>query len=117
MSRLQQACVLPCRSCPERDPAGSSRAGQAHGVADDLQVTLRVNRPRFFRDALVYKETARASMVINADLLPVVSALAFGLRGEQILQNMALVEKSAEYVDMNVNKSLTLEAMAFKLHL
>lgn len=71
----------------------------------------------FFRDALVYKETGRASMVINADLLPVVSALAFGLRGEQILQNMALVEKSAEYVDMNVNKSLTLEAMAFKLHL
>ena len=28
-----------------------------------------------------------------------------------------LVEKSAEFIDMNVNKSLTLEAMAFKLHL
>jgi len=71
----------------------------------------------YFRDALVYKETARASMIINADDLPVVASLAGRLNGEQILQNIALVEKSNETIEMNVNKSLTLEAMAFKLHL
>ncbi len=71
----------------------------------------------YFRDALVYKETAQASLIINADDLPVVSRLAGRLNGEQILQNIALVEKSNETIEMNVNKSLTLEAMAFKLHL
>ena len=71
----------------------------------------------YFRDALVYKETAKASMIINADNLSVVSSLAGRLRGEQILQNITLVEKSNETIEMNVNKSLTLEAMAFKLRL
>jgi DNA polymerase III subunit delta' len=71
----------------------------------------------YFRDALVYKETALASMMINADDLPAVKSLAYRLEGEQILQNIALVEKSNETIEMNVNKSLTLEAMAFKLHL
>jgi DNA polymerase-3 subunit delta' len=71
----------------------------------------------YFRDALVYKETVQASMIINADDLPVIASLAYRLNGEQILQNIALVEKSNETIEMNVNKSLTLEAMAFNLHL
>lgn len=71
----------------------------------------------YFRDALVYKETANASMIINADDLPAIASLAYRLNGEQILQNIALVERSNETIEMNVNKSLTLEAMAFKLHL
>ncbi len=71
----------------------------------------------YFRDALVYKETMKAGMIINADDLPLISALAGRLQGGQILQNIALVEKSYETIEMNVNKSLTLEAMAFKLHL
>ncbi|MEE9910126.1 MAG: DNA polymerase III subunit delta' [Deltaproteobacteria bacterium] len=71
----------------------------------------------YFRDALVYKETGQASMIINADDLAVVSSLAGRLPGDQILQNIALVEKSNETLEMNVNKSLTIEAMAFKLHL
>jgi DNA polymerase-3 subunit delta' len=71
----------------------------------------------YFRDALVYKETTDAKMIINADDLPTVASLAGRLNGEQILQNIALVEKSNETIEMNVNKSLTLEAMAFKLHL
>jgi DNA polymerase III subunit delta' len=69
----------------------------------------------FFRDALVYKEAAETSMIINADYLPVITTLAGHLTGEQILQNIARVEKSNETIEMNVNKSLTLEAMAFKL--
>ena len=71
----------------------------------------------YFRDALVYKETAQTSMIINADDLPAIASLAGRLEGEQILQNIALVEKSNETIEMNVNKSLTLEAMAFKLHM
>jgi DNA polymerase-3 subunit delta' len=71
----------------------------------------------YFRDALVYKETAQAAMIINADDLPAIASLAGRLGGEQILQNIALVDKSNEAIEMNVNKSLTLEAMAFKLHL
>lgn len=71
----------------------------------------------FFRDAIAYKETARDSMVINADQLPLIASLAERLNGEQLLSNIALAEKSNETIEMNVNKSLTLEAMAFKLHL
>ena len=69
----------------------------------------------YFRDALVYKETANPSMIINAHDLPCVASLAQRLTGEQILANIALVERSAQMIDMNVNKSLTLETMAFKL--
>lgn len=71
----------------------------------------------YFRDALVYKETAQASMIINADDLPAIASLACRLNGEEILQNIALVDKSKETLEMNVNKSLTLEAMAFNLNL
>jgi DNA polymerase III subunit delta' len=71
----------------------------------------------YFRDALVYQEAANAVMIINADDLSAVTSLACRLNGEQLLQNIALVEKSNETIEMNVNKSLTLEAMAFKLHL
>ena len=71
----------------------------------------------YFRDALVYKETVSADMIINADDLAVVSSLANRLRGEQILENLSIVEKSGEMIELNVNKSLTLEAMAFKLHM
>jgi DNA polymerase III subunit delta' len=71
----------------------------------------------YFRDALVYKETANAQMVANADDLPSIVSMAGRLTGEQILRNIALVEKSHETIEMNVNKSLTLEAMAFKLHI
>ncbi len=70
----------------------------------------------YFRDALVYKETWRASMVINADDLPAVESLAGRLESGQLLHNIAVVEKSRQSLDMNTNKSLTLEAMAFKLH-
>ncbi|NLA42086.1 MAG: DNA polymerase III subunit delta' [Smithella sp.] len=71
----------------------------------------------YFRDALVYRETAQASMILNADDLPVVESLAGRLEGEQLLHNIAVVEKARQSLDMNANKSLTLDAMAFKLHL
>lgn len=71
----------------------------------------------YFRDALIYKETSLPSMMINANDLPTVSSLSGRLSGEQILQNIAVVDQSTDLIEMNVNKSLTLEAMAFKLSL
>jgi len=70
-----------------------------------------------FRDALVYKETNNDQMLINQDNSSFIASLALRLSGEQILRNIALVEKAAETIEQNVNKSLTLETMAFKLHL
>jgi DNA polymerase-3 subunit delta' len=70
-----------------------------------------------FRDALVYRETRNDQMLINSDNSSYIASLASRLTGSQILQNISLLERAAETIEQNVNKSLTLEAMAFKLHL
>ena len=70
-----------------------------------------------FRDALVYKETNNEQMLVNQDNSSLIASLASRLSGEQILQNIALLEKAWGTMEQNVNKSLTLETMAFKLHL
>jgi len=70
----------------------------------------------FFRDALVFKETKKNEMLINQDNSSFISTQAARLSGGQILQNIALVERAGETIDQNVNKSLTLETMAFKLN-
>ena len=70
-----------------------------------------------FRDALVYKETNNEQMLINQDNSSLIASLASRLSGEQILQNIALLEKAWGTMEQNVNKSLTLETMAFKLQL
>ncbi|MCX5850166.1 MAG: DNA polymerase III subunit delta' [Deltaproteobacteria bacterium] len=70
----------------------------------------------FFRDVLVFKETQKEEMLINQDNSSFISNHAARLSGEQILQNIALVEKAEKIMEQNVNKSLTLETMAFKLN-
>jgi DNA polymerase-3 subunit delta' len=70
----------------------------------------------FFRDALVFKETRKIDMLVNQDSSSFISIHAARLSGEQILQNIALVERAGETIEQNVNKSLTLETMAFKLN-
>jgi len=70
-----------------------------------------------FRDALVYKETNNEQMLVNQDKSSLIASLASRLSGEQILQNIALLEKAWGTMEQNVNKSLTLETMAFKLQL
>lgn len=70
----------------------------------------------FFRDALVFKETRKIDMLVNQDSSSFISTHAARLSGEQILQNIALVERAGETIEQNVNKSLTLETMAFKLN-
>ena len=70
-----------------------------------------------FRDALVYKETQNDQILINQDETLFIASLAARLTGRQILQNIALMEKAYETIEQNVNKTLTLETMAFKLQL
>ena len=70
-----------------------------------------------FRDALVFKETRKNEMLINQDKSSFINILAQQLSGEQILQNIFLIERSWETIEQNVNKTLTLETMAFKLNL
>ena len=70
----------------------------------------------FFRDALVFKEIRKSEMLINQDISSFIATCAARLSGEQILQNIAQIEKAGEILEQNVNKSLTLETMAFKLN-
>jgi DNA polymerase-3 subunit delta' len=70
----------------------------------------------FFRDVLIYKETGKDDMLINQDNASFISSHASRLSGEQIIQNIALVERAGNTIEQNVNKSLTLETMAFKLN-
>ena len=69
-----------------------------------------------FRDALVFKETQKKEMLVNQDNSSFISTQAARLSGGQILQNIALVERAGDIIEQNVNKSLTLETMAFKLN-
>lgn len=70
----------------------------------------------FFRDVLIFKEVRQNEMLINQDNASSIAAFASRLSGEQILQNIAQVERAGEILEQNVNKSLTLETMAFKLN-
>jgi DNA polymerase III gamma/tau subunit len=69
-----------------------------------------------FRDALIFKETQKEALLINQDNHPLIAAISTRLSGEQILRNIALIDRAAETIEMNVNKALTLETLAFKLN-
>lgn len=70
-----------------------------------------------FRDALVCKETSDSAALFNQDRIPVIRSFAAGLSGADLLQNIRAVNRAARAIDQNANKSLTLEAMMFKLAL
>jgi DNA polymerase-3 subunit delta' len=70
-----------------------------------------------FRDALIFKETGKHEMLINQDKAFLIEELARRLEGGQIITNMSLVARAWESIELNVNKTLTLEAMTFKLNL
>ncbi|MBN1470274.1 MAG: DNA polymerase III subunit delta' [Syntrophaceae bacterium] len=70
----------------------------------------------FFRDILVFKEVRNNAVLINRDYCSFIAACAERLSCEQILQNMEQIEKAEYVIGQNVNKSLTLETMAFKLN-
>lgn len=70
-----------------------------------------------FRDALVYKETAASEPLFNQDRIPMIQSFAERLSGIDLLHNIIAVNRAARAIDQNANKSLTLEAMMFKLAL
>jgi DNA polymerase III subunit delta' len=69
-----------------------------------------------FRDALIIKETGKKEMLINQDKYSFITVLAKRLSGEQILQNISHIARAWATIEQNVNKTLTLETMAFKLN-
>jgi DNA polymerase III subunit delta' len=69
-----------------------------------------------FRDALIIKETGKKEMLINQDKASFITVMAERLSGAQILQNISLVAQAWATIEQNVNKTLTLETMAFKLN-
>lgn len=68
-----------------------------------------------FRDALVCKETPDSAALFNQDRIPMIRSFAAGLAGTDLLRNIQAVNRAARAIDQNANKSLTLEAMMFKL--
>jgi DNA polymerase-3 subunit delta' len=70
-----------------------------------------------FRDALVYKETTTIDPLFNQDRLPMIRSFADKLSGTDLLRNIIAVDRACRAIDQNANKSLTLEAMMFKLAL
>jgi DNA polymerase III subunit delta' len=68
-----------------------------------------------YRDALVFRETAETERLIFQDRPAVIGAVAGRLSGRDLLCNMAAIEAAASAIEQNANKSLTLEAMVFKL--
>jgi len=68
-----------------------------------------------FRDALVYKETGMTHYLLNQDRVPEIQSLAGGYSAEDLLKNIRTVDRAYRAIDQNANKSLTLEAMMFRL--
>ena len=69
----------------------------------------------YFRDALVYKETQNDEMLINHDNSSFISTHWPRVYPARKFSKNSLVERAGETIEQNVNKSLTLETMAFKL--
>jgi len=69
----------------------------------------------FYRDALVYKETVKMERLINQDHVDIIKSIADRLSGHDILNNIKTVDWASDAIDQNVNKTLTLEAMTFKI--
>jgi len=68
-----------------------------------------------YRDALVYKETAKMERLINQDCVETIKSIADRLSGRDILNNIKTVGWALDAIDRNANKALTLEAMMFRI--
>jgi len=68
-----------------------------------------------FRDALVYKETGMAHYLTNQDRVPEIQSFAGGHSASDLLKYIRSVDRAYGAIDQNANKSLTLEAMLFRL--
>ena len=68
-----------------------------------------------FRDALVFKETGMTHYLFNQDRAPEIASFAGLHSAADLLKNIGTVDRACRAIDQNANKSLTLEAMMFKL--
>ena len=68
-----------------------------------------------FRDALVYKETGMPRYLFNQDRVPEIQSVAGGHTVLELLKNIRTVDWAYRAIEQNANKSLTLEAMMFRL--
>lgn len=70
-----------------------------------------------WRDALVVRETGTADLLIHRDCEAEIRTLADRRTGEEILNNIRLIDRAIAALDQNANKQLTLEVMMFRLAL
>jgi len=83
---------------------------------DRREIIDRINILRTcYRDALVYKETAKMERLINQDCVETIKSIADRLSGRDILNNIKTVGWALDAIDRNANKALTLEAMMFRI--
>jgi DNA polymerase-3 subunit delta' len=68
-----------------------------------------------FRDALVCKETGMTHYLMNQDRAREIQSFSGGHSAADLLKNIRTVDRAYRAIDQNANRSLTLEAMMFRL--
>jgi DNA polymerase III subunit delta' len=69
-----------------------------------------------YADSLTWKETHEEKFLIFKDSRDAIEAIARPLSGQEILQNIAMINQTMDAISKNTNKTLTLESMLVKLH-
>jgi DNA polymerase-3 subunit delta' len=100
------------------DPADPLRrlifAGHLGTERDEIIENLRILQG-CYRDALLWRETGERQRLAFPDRGDLIERIAARLDGPSLLANLALIDAAASAVDLNANKSLTLENMVIKL--
>jgi len=68
-----------------------------------------------YRDSLVFKETGNRDLLLYKDGASMIETIARRLSGRDIIKNIKEIEKAADALSRNANKTLTLEAMVVSL--
>jgi len=68
-----------------------------------------------YRDAMVFKETGEKGLLLNQDRLESIKDIAARLSSHKMLDNIKNIDVTYRAIEQNANRSLVLEALAFKL--
>jgi DNA polymerase III subunit delta' len=68
-----------------------------------------------YRDAMVFKETGEKRLLLNQDRLESIKDIAGRLSSHKMLDNIKIIDATYRAIEQNANRSLVLEALAFKL--
>jgi len=83
---------------------------------DKLDVLRRLDILKgCYRDAMVFRETGENKFLLNQDRLESIRDIAGRLSTHKILNNIKNIDVTCRAVEQNANRSLVLEALAFKL--